>query len=463
MDFLSSVKQGVEEFRKIKNKPVRIISHLDSDGLTSAAILIKTLKRAKTNFAVSIVKQIDELLLKQISLEPYEIIFFVDLGSSSLELLEKYLKEKKVFVLDHHTPDKETKQIIQVNPHLWGIDGGINISGSGVAYLFSKIFDERNVDLAYLAVIGAIGDMQERNGFSGLNKNILEDAINNGKLEIKKGPRMFGVQTKPLHKILEYSTDPYIPGVTGDEFGAKKFLEELGIEYMANGRYRKITELGEDEVKKLVTGLILKRLGSENNPDDVLGIIYTLREEEESSPMRDAREFSTLLNSCGRLNKQSVGIGACLGDEEMKEKAIEVLQEYRKELIGALNWFYASRGSEAVREGEKYVIINAADNVRDTLIGTLVSILSKSNFYKEGTILLSMAYKLDGNIKVSVRAVRAQQDLISVMKKIVDMIGCGVAGGHKYAAGALVPQEKEEVFINAADQVLKEASIEERI
>lgn len=462
MNFLDAVKQGVEEFIKVKDRPVRIIGHLDSDGLTSTSILIKAFKRANVQFSSSVVKQLDEALIKEISLEPYEVVFFVDLGSSSLHLL-KNLK-KKIFVLDHHSPEKEIKDIVHVNPHLCGIDGSRDVSGAGVTYLFSKFLDGKNIDLAYLAVIGAIGDIQERNGFSGLNKNILDDAVNSGKIEIQRGLRMFGMQTKPLYKVLEYSTDPYIPGVTGDDMGAKNFLEELGIELMENGKHKKISQLSEEEVKKLVTGIILKRLGSEDKPEDVLGMIYILKDEEEDNPMREAREFSTLLNSCGRLNRPSVGIASCLGDKDMKEEAIEVLQLYKREIIDALNWFYANRESESIKENDKHVMINAADNVRDTLIGTLASILTKSNFYKDGTIILSSAYTLDGNIKASIRVVGSpNQDLREIVKKIVDTLGAGVAGGHKFAAGALIPQDKEALFMEIAERILGEACIEERV
>ena len=51
MEFFEAVKRGVEEFIKIKDRPVRIIGHLDSDGLTSMAILIKTFKRADVKFS----------------------------------------------------------------------------------------------------------------------------------------------------------------------------------------------------------------------------------------------------------------------------------------------------------------------------------------------------------------------------------------------------------------------------
>ena len=72
-----------------------------------------------------------------------------------------------------------------------------------------------------------MGDMQEKNGFIGLNSLILKDAEEI--LDINVGPRFFGMQTRPINKVLEYCTDPFIPNVTGSSEGAIKFLDDLGI------------------------------------------------------------------------------------------------------------------------------------------------------------------------------------------------------------------------------------------
>lgn len=359
-EFVEKIKQTVQIFNNLdKNKPIRIISHCDADGLTSASILVKAFVRKNIKFSLSIVRQIDEKLVDQLKREPYETIFFTDLGSSSLKLLNENLQEKKVFILDHHIIDKTQTDFIQVNPHEFGIDGGKEVSGAGVVYFFVKELDNKNVDIAYLALIGAIGDIQEDKGFVGLNKIILEDAVKSGKLEIKKGLRMFGMQTKPIHKVLEYSTDPYIPNVTGNQEGAIRFLEEIGINFKANGRYKKLIHLNDEDMKKLVTAIILTRLGSEENPDDVLGPIYLLKEEEDENPTKDAREYSTLLNAVGRMHKSSLGIGTCLGSKDIKEQALGLLQDYKREIIDSLNWFYKNKENKNIIEGKGYIIINA--------------------------------------------------------------------------------------------------------
>jgi RecJ-like exonuclease len=128
------------------------------------------------------------------------------------------------------------------------------------------------------------------------------------------------------------------------------------------------------------------------------------------------------------------------------------LKGYRKEIIDALNWFYENRRSDKVVEKEGYVVILAESKIRDTIIGTLASLLAKSNVYPEGTIILSSAYTLDGMIKLSLRITGEASDDVDLRKIVKDIVldGEGYGGGHKLAAGASVPQEREDEMIRNA-------------
>ncbi len=456
--FLNAVKEIVRSFRSFSHATIKLVSHLDADGLSSSAIMISALQREGLCFSLTTIRQIDDYALEEIKREHYSLVFFLDLGSGSLRKIDEYLKEKEVFILDHHSIESYTTERIHLlNPLLYGIDGNSHISGAGVCYLFAKALNPRNMDLAHIALLGAIGDMQESNGFSSsLNSFILDDAVSSGKIEVKIGLRMFGMQTRPLDKMLEYTADPYIPGVSGSGEGARAFIEELGIDARLDGKYKKLVQLKEEDMKRLITGIILRRLGSEERPDDVLGKIYLLNEESDESPMRDAKEFSTLLNACGRLHKPAVGIGSCLRDPLLQKEAIHLLTHYKREIIQGLNWFYAHK--DKVLTGDGYAIINAGSSVRDTMIGTLASILSKNNMYREGTVIISFAYTLDGYIKISARSVYNKElDLREMMSSIVEKVG-GICGGHSSAAGALIRQDKEEEFIKTAVDTLNKLS-----
>ncbi|MBL7054167.1 DHH family phosphoesterase [Candidatus Woesearchaeota archaeon] len=467
--FKEQIKKATEEFKKIdKNETIRLISHLDADGISACSILVKLLNNYNMKYSVSIVQQLTKEVLSSFEPEPYNYFMFTDIGSNSLSDMSRVLSGKKIFVLDHHTPEEVEKideNIVFVNPHVFGVDGGKEISGAGVVYLFASMLDKKIEDMAYVAVIGAIGDMQEDKGFLMLNKEILDVAVSTGKIKVIKGLRIFGAQTKPLHKVLEYSTDPYIPDVTGSESGAIQFLHQIGIDPKNGNEWKKLVHLSDEEIKKLVTGIIMKRLNNEDDPEDVLGNVYILKEEEKESPTRDAKEFATLLNACGRMDKASLGIGACLGDKKIKRKAIASLSNYKREIINSLRWFEENKESRLVLDGDGFVIINAQDQIMPTIIGTLASILSKSNGFKSGTFIMSMAQLFNGCTKVSLRLSGRNKyvDLKAVVEEIIKGIDGCESGGHKNAAGALIPTDKEDLMVERAKEVLGKKALEEKI
>ncbi|MDP3765609.1 MAG: DHH family phosphoesterase [Nanoarchaeota archaeon] len=529
--FNEGLKKAAEAFKKIDKKEViRVVSHLDADGISAASIIIRLLNNDNRKYSLSIIQQLNKTVLSQLAAESYDCFIFTDIGSGVVNDIKQLLDDKKVFILDHHSIEEtqhaselpaidmaseslreprmslrdEREQgvvrrvrephspatsvlarnsgsqtsrielahnsgdfgsIVFVNPHTYGIDGGKEISGAGVVFKFACAVDKSMEELAHIAIIGAIGDLQDNNGFLQLNNEILEIAIKKGKIQVKKGLRIFGSQTKPLHKALEYCTDPYIPGVSGSESGAIQFLYQIGIEPKNGNDWKKIVHLDDEDMKKLVTGIIMKRL-NESNPDDVLGNIYILTNEEEESPTRDAKEFATLLNACGRLGRASYGIGACLGDKKIKQQAIRSLGDYKKEIVNALNWYNENKFSDDVYWGNRFVIINAKQNVMSTMVGTLASILSKSNLMTNNTFILSMAQALDGNTKISLRAINninGNLDLRKIIEEIIDGIGNSESGGHQNASGAVIPTDKEAEFLEAAKEVLGKYALEEKV
>ena len=478
--FDEQLRNAAEAFRKIDKKEViRLISHLDADGISAASIMIKLLNNDNRKYSVSIVQQLNKTVLSQLASEPYKCLIFTDIGSGVVSDIKELLNGKKVFVLDHHSIENgyagerneisqnsgDFADIVLVNPHTCGIDGGKEISGAGVVFRFACAVDKGMEELAHIAVVGAIGDLQEKNGFLRLNEEILRIAVEKGRINVAKGLRIFGSQTKPLHKALEYCTDPYIPGVSGSESGAIQFLYQIGVEPKSGNSWKKIVHLDEEEMKKLVTGIIMKRL-NESNPDDVLGNIYILANEEEESPTRDAKEFATLLNACGRLGRASLGIGACLGDKKIKQQAIRSLGDYKKEIVNALNWYNENKFSDEIFWGNRFVIINAKSNVMSTMIGTLASILSKSNVMAKNNFILSMAQSPEGSTKISLRTtnnVNGVFNLKNIIEEMINGIGNSESGGHQNAAGAVIPTEKEINFIETAKEILGKYAMEEKI
>lgn len=459
-DFLSYIDEVSAEFLSLArstDKPVRIVGNLDTDGITASSVLCKAFSREGINYSISIVKQINDEVINGLKNEDCDIFVFVDLAASYVNRLNNELG-KNIFILDHHLPEIKEKRVgnvRMVNPHLFEVDATKEIASAGIAYFFAKSINEINSDLSYLGLVGAIGDMQENMGFIGLNQRILEDAVNMGLVDVKESLRIFGMQTKPIHKVLENSTNPYIPGVTGSERAAMKFIEDAGIRlYDKQGKFRRLVNLSKEELGKLITAIDIKRVGG--NSESMVGPVFLLNGEGESSLKKDLREFSTLLNSCGRMGFPSLGIGVCMGDEKTSKRAYSLLRSYEKEIVDALNWFYEHRRSDKVIEKNGYVIILAGSNIRDTIIGTLASLLSKSGPFPSGTVIMSTAYTLDGMIKVSLRVAGNSESRVDLRIVVKDILAenDGYWGGHKLAAGGSIPQEREDEMIRNAISVL---------
>src|SRR3989344_1216778 len=96
---IESIKQASIDFlKKTENKNVFVISHHDTDGITSAAIFTRMLQRLDKEFSLRIVKGLEESVFD--SLPGDKVIVFLDLASNSFN----YIKNLKtdVFILDHH-------------------------------------------------------------------------------------------------------------------------------------------------------------------------------------------------------------------------------------------------------------------------------------------------------------------------------------------------------------------------
>ena len=401
------IRENLERINKIleSNEIVRIISHHDTDGICAASIICKMLLRKNKKFHLSLIKQLEKEKIDEIEKENYDFIIFTDMGSGQIEDLSKF-KEKKILILDHHQLKEniESENIIHINPHLFGIDGSREISGAGIAYLFAIAIDSRNLDLIHLAIIGALGDRQENDRFHGINEMILNEAIRANAIEIKRGLRIFGRISRPIHIALQYCTNPFIPGVSGNESGAVRFLSDIGIKIKdENGEWRKISDLSEEEERKLITSIIMRRLDSSEKPEDVLGNVYLIKNMVDL--LSDAHEFSSLLNACGRTNSQSIGVMLCIGSNgDVLKTAKEIMQQYKIKILNALNWILDNlNNNERILITEKCFYIIGKKEIDENIIGTICSIILESKTITTKDIIVGFADRTNST-KVSVRS-----------------------------------------------------------
>jgi RecJ-like exonuclease len=318
-------------------------------------------------------------------------------------------------------------------------DNSDKICSAAICYLFAKTLSTHNKDLATLAVIGMIGD----NHGSQLNKTY-DEITKDSEVTIKKGLMLYP-STRPINKALEYSSSPYIPGVTGNQTGVFELLREAGIG-KENGGYKALYELTNEEMGNLITAITVRTIGK-IEPEELIGNLYLVK---FFNKMEDARELSASINACSRMDRPEVSLGLCLGSRKFKEEGEKIYIEYRQSLLNALK---DVNDIEKI-QGNKYTIINARDKIKDTIIGTVASIISHSPTYEKGTIIVALAYNQD-KIKVSARIVgKENKNVREILNQVVVPLG-GEVGGHPAAAGCLIERTHENAFIENLKRTLE--------
>jgi RecJ-like exonuclease len=442
---------------------IHVISHLDADGLAAAGIIGKALWRLGARFRLRIQQWVDEKIVAEITSDKPALTILTDLGSGYLNVLSEYLSGHRIVVLDHHQPVGEAAaNTLQVNPHVHGIDGSKDISGAGVAYFVARALNDGNKDLAVTAVVGALGDLQdkcEQRALGGLNEEIVADAVATGALKIEKDLMFFGRETRPIHKALAYTTSPFLPGISGEEDKSLAFLVNLGIKPKDGDRWRALRDLSEEEKRQLCSALSdhLVSRGYADNVLSLVGSVYTLVKEEPWTPLRDAREFSVLLNGTGRMDKAGLGVAVCMGDRgSALEQAEAVLEEYRQTITKYLSWLMEE--PSRIDELECIYVVRGGDFINEKVIGTLSSILSTSLSNPEKPIIAYAAVAEEDLVKVSARTLDMLTskglNLGEIMRVAAEKFG-GTGGGHDIAAGAQVPIKDAEAFAKLVDELVK--------
>lgn len=452
---------------------VLLASHIDADGLTSAGVAASALERASIPFEAFFSKQLDDPEIQRIANRDEDTVLFTDFGSGQLETIRDHEQagDFTPVIADHHQPADGADTLCHLNPLLEGIDGGTELSGAGAAYVLARALAERgattdtdtkNRDLAALAIVGAVGDMQTVDGeLVGANVEIANEGVEVGVLDTAKDLAVYGTQTRELPKLLQYSSDVFIPGISNDQNGAIRFLQGLDLDLRPDGEWLTWADLDHTERQTVVSALVRRAVRngvSSDDLDDLVGTTYTLTAETPGTELRDASEFSTLLNATARYDREDVGLAVCLGDRDgALDAARRLLREHRRNLSMGLQWVK----EEGVHQAEHVQWFHAEDRLRDTIVGIVAGMAMNADGVSRSKPILAFAYKQDEpeHTKVSSRGssglVNRGLDLSVVMREASQAVG-GDGGGHTVAAGATVPRGKEAEFIEEVDQRVAE-------
>ena len=456
MGFCDDVKAAAELIAAAPE--VTIISHIDADGISCEAILSQAVSRLGIPVKSVFVRQLEPLTMPQVPSDA-SLKIFSDLGAGQQNLMmERGFAENEILIVDHHVSQPVERHYPQVNclPH-----GFTRMSAAGVSYFVAKELDAKNVDLAKLAIIGNVGDMmaREKCGLVGpVRKQIVEDGIRHGSVEVsKKDLNCYGTATRPVHLSLAYNDDPFIKGISNNPEGARQFLKKLGIRQQTpDGRYYVWEELSADDRKTIISALAQQLMANGEKTDRLFAEIYRFPGEIPRTPMRNAQEYATLLNACGRWSKPQTGSLILRGDRGPAYRDAEHMLNNHRAIIRDLLQFIIDSG---VKELGNLQYLHVGGKYPDTIVGIGAGMaLSKLNSSKP--ILIMCEVPEDRNLtKVSMRTtervVERGIDLQQALSDASSEYGGG-GGGHKIAAGAYIPKTAEEEFVHRVNRILGE-------
>lgn len=403
---------------------MRVISHNDADGITSAALICTALQRAGIPFQATLLNRLDDSVLAGLD----RPVVFCDMGSGKPETISRVKED--CFVLDHHRPVGSI-DCMHLNPHLFGIDGAFELSAAGTVYSVVRHMGD-NSDLAGLALVGAMGDRQ---AMIGANRSILDEAVSSGAVEVRPGLKM--AEDGPVEEVFAGCIEPLLEYV-GDRYAAAKFLRELKI----SGH---VESLEKDDLARLSTAITLKLLMQGSfAADSIVGEVIRLRHEV----VENSLEMVQLLNACGNRDLPGLGLQICLRDESALPEARKMAAEYKDHILREIGFL---REKSRAMKNIRYLKMENGE------AGAIVSGLGIRYLYTD-LPLVTLNHE-EGMVKISGRGNRPLisrgLDLSVALRRAAGAVG-GVGGGHTIASGGSIPPGSEDRFLTILDEIVGE-------
>jgi len=449
---LSFFKDTVSDCIKSR-KSISVTTHIDCDGLASGSIITKALIRAGARCTIRTSKEFSNKVIDSLKKDSREFHIITDLASGFANNLDESLGENWI-VLDHHQiSEKEYDNQKVINAWKYGIDGGTEICAGGMAYLAAMALNDKNSDLSAIAVVSALGDRQdqgERKSFIGKNYEIANTAKEEGLVDIDLDLLLVGRETRPLADALAFTSQPFIEGLTWNRDACLSLLNSSGIQLKDGGRWRVAADLDDDE-KRTVIETITKFTSGKNATEimsELIGYTYTFPREDRLSFLRDGREFSTMLNSCGRISRSGVGIAVCMGDRnKILREGESILTNYRKIIREYMNILTNERWR--ISESKTCVMVNGEGIVPEMMTGTISSLIAGSP-KNAGKIIILRTGGEENTVKFSSRksyGCKSNINLSELMRNGAEKFD-GIGGGHNAAAGAKITKDKLDGFLD---------------
>ena len=391
-----AMEKAAHEVKNWPQKSVNIFHHNDADGLSSGAILIQAFGREGFTIQRYCLEKPYPEVLKKVYGNTGGIFIFADFAGQIAPLLSELNGKKNLtLILDHHAARASTNpRVHNLDPDLFGLRGDRDISASTTCYLFARILNEANRDLAHIATIGAVGDGFFEDGrLVSQNRIAVLEAVKQGLAAIKendKGEQYFlnaASGNIPYDELAVYLEVLGAVGYyqNGPDMGIKVCLEGISGEsdQMVASLNTTKTAAFETEIANLKHNGLYQtphlqwlHVGNRFSPMGVkmIGVFcQTIREMEFIDPNKYIAGFQTIPNSLpgfGTISfdaaKISMRVTTTL-EKLIKEEKVPALNTFLPEATLNLGGFsdacHRLAAATTIASGREEALINAMENL----------------------------------------------------------------------------------------------------
>jgi len=201
-----------------------IIAHADEDGISSSVMMSNYLRRiGYSSVLITFLKRVFENDFKKAAMTNSDLVVLLDLGATYGDYINRYLKEKRVWVIDHHKRYGSTEPDVELylNPTENG-EPDYTTSTSYLVYTLVKKEGMAAPNDPIIATIGMIGDMVHIIPGKNLNfERVLGDAAKIEYASLKKGWISGG---KEKRRMWDAVIENFVPAPNVEELRKKKYL-----------------------------------------------------------------------------------------------------------------------------------------------------------------------------------------------------------------------------------------------
>lgn len=428
--FLANLDFGVATFQDLKEKHVLSVSHNDGDGLTSSALICKTMAFLKVPCIQRIFERSEswgEYFSKQLAgNHAINIIFITDLGSDEKQLCEVFKKRPDIdlFILDHHKiaenerVDTYPENVHSLNATRFGYDGLTEIAGCTLTFMFCERLTPRARKLSWLPVIGMAGDsLKTYDKYLSFNKQVVDLAIEEGTAELHDGIAFMGGMAEPsLEESACMSILPFITAVAGDPAGARAAIASAGLDPAKN-----ILEFSPSDAARLSATLHQHVSGK------------TVLVAGKDDLLRHSFEFNFLASIIGDEN--APGALALLDKRKPSPADRKLYNEYVGKLVSYMGRITTRGGSD----GMYFKFFEMSESDTKQVVSDVASFTSVNNLLGNEKMLVIAVKEKNQRYKLSLRCspefVKARAaGMGSVIEQLAKKFG-GRGGGHDLAGG----------------------------